>query len=126
MAYTTGNSPEKKPVDIQERTFRIVKNFIRCQTCVRNLDTEKMKRGYYIKNYCNYKKEKLVSAFDPEYDIEADREKAQTCPYYLPESMTVAADLSDIQPYPIVNGQFEVEAEHAEGLNNLFASKKNN
>lgn len=125
MTYTTGQD-NKKPVQVQERTFRIVKNFIRCATCVRNLDIEKMRTGYYVKNYCNYFKEPLKSCYDPDYDIEADREKAQQCPYYLPESMTVAADLSDMQPYEIKNTEFLVEAQHAEGLEMLFASKKNN
>lgn len=128
MTYTTGNvnNDDKKPVQVQERTFRIVKNFIRCATCVRNLDMEKMHTGYYVKNYCNFHKEKLKSCYDPDYDIDADREKAQQCPYYLPESLTVAADLSDLQPYEIKNSEFLVKADHAEGLEMLFASKKNN
>lgn len=124
--YTTGNQPNKKPVKVQERTFRIVKNFIRCATCVRNLDVEQMHHGFYIKNYCNYLKEKLKSCYDPSYDIEADREKAQNCPYYLPESLTVAADLSDMDPYEIVNTEFSVEEAHADRLSELFASKKTN
>lgn len=124
MTYTTGKE-ETKAVQVQERTYRIVKNFIRCATCVRNLDIEKMRTGYYIKNYCNYLKEKIVSCYDPEYDIEADREKAQQCPYYLPESMTVAADLSDVDPYEIKNTTIDLPKEHAEGLELLFASKKN-
>lgn len=120
------NGQDKTAVEVQERTFRLVKNFIRCATCVRNVDIEKMKTGYYIQNYCNYFKEKLVSPYDPAYSIDEDREKAQKCPYYLPMSLTVAADLSDMQPFEIVNTSFEVTEAHAKGLEELFASKKSN
>lgn len=123
MTYTTGKE-KTKPVEVQERTYRIVKNFIRCATCVRNLDLNQMQHGFFVKNYCNYLKQKIVSCFDPAYDIEQDRKKAQNCSYYLPESMTVAADLSDLQPYEIKNSVIDLPEQHAEGLEKLFASKK--
>lgn len=126
MSYTTGKESNKKPVEVQERTFRIVKNFIRCATCVRNINIEKMHTGFYVKDFCNYFKEKMTTVYDPAYDIEADREKAQNCPYYLPESLTVAADLSDMQPYDIKNSEFLVDEKHAEGLEMLFCSKNPN
>lgn len=126
MTYTTGQDNKKVPVKVQERTFRIVKNFIRCATCVRNVNIDKMHTGFYVKDYCNYLKEKMTTVYDPAYDIEKDREKAQNCPYYLPESLTVAADLSDMQPYEIKNTEFMVDQQHAEGLEMLFASKKDN
>lgn len=118
--YVTGQPEEKVYVEAQERTFKIVKNFIRCQTCVRNLDLEKMKRGWFVKNYCNCLKEKLCTPFEPEYDIKKDREKAQKCAHYLPESLSPAAILNDYSMTITKDIKVEVPKQDADNLNSLF------
>ena len=111
---------EIENVEIQERVFKIYKPFISCSVCLRNLNQEQMKRGRYIKNYCNYFKEPLVDPYDSNYDIQVDRNKAANCPYWLPGSMHIAADLSYIYPESIENLTIEIEKTHADRLNQLF------
>ena len=115
---------ETKLVPVQERTLRIYKPFIRCATCARNLDTEKMKHGYYSKTYCNYLKEARQDQYSPEYDIEKDRKIAQHCKYYIPE-MGSLVDLTYVKPFDVVDDLFELEKDHADSLNSLFDNKLN-
>lgn len=113
---------ETKLVPVQERTLRIYKPFIRCATCARNLDGEKMKKGFYSKTYCNQFKESRQDQYLADYDIEKDRKIAQHCQYYLPECGTLT-DLTYLKPFPVVNEFFELDKEHADNLNSLFSNK---
>jgi len=114
-----------KAVPVQERTLRIYKPFIRCATCARNIDTEKIKHGFYSKTYCNYYKEARPDQYKADYDIEKDRKVAQHCKFYLPEVGTLT-DLTYLKPFEVVDDLFELEAEHAKNLEDLFGNKLDN
>lgn len=118
------NNEDKKLVPVQERTLRIYKPFIRCATCARNLDPEKIKKGFYSKSYCNFYKESRQDPYKADYDIEKDRKIAQHCKFYLPEIGTLT-DLTYLQPYEIVDDFFELDKDHAENLEQLFTNKLN-
>lgn len=113
---------ETLSVPVQERTLRIYKPFIRCATCARNINTEKMQHGFYEKTYCNFYKQERQDQYKADYDIIKDRRIAQHCQYYLPEIGTLA-DLSYIKPYDIINDYIDLPKDHAENLNNMFAYK---
>lgn len=119
------DNKEVKMVPVQERTLRIYKPFIRCATCARNLDVEKIKHGFYSKTYCNYYKESRPDQYGVDYDIEQDRKIAQHCKYYLPEIGTLA-DLTYLKPFEVIDDLFELDKEHADNLNELFANKLEN
>ena len=116
---------EKQLVPVQVRTLRIYKPFIRCATCVRNIDGQKMQHGFYSKTYCNQFKEARQDQYSADYNIEKDRKLAQHCKHYLPEIGTIA-DLTYLEPYEIVDDMFKLDKEHAENLSNLFGNKLNN
>ena len=118
----TNNNSETEMVPVQERTFRIYQPFIRCATCVRNIDMEKMQHGFYEKTFCNFFKQKRDNQYAADYDINKDRRIAQHCQYYLPEIGTLA-DLSYIKPFEVINDYFELPKEHADNLNNMFSYK---
>lgn len=109
-------------VPVQERTLRIYKPFIRCSTCARNLNKERMQFGFYEKTFCNHFGEPRKNQYLADYDIEEDRKLAQHCPFYLPEIGTLP-DLTYIEPFEIVNDMFELDKEHAENLKQFFQNK---
>lgn len=113
-----------KEVKIQERTFKIYKDFIACETCLRNLNQPEMHHGRYIKNYCNYYKIDLLDRRSRDFDIEADRTRAANCPYWTPCSMSIAADLTYLDPTVARNTTMLIEEQHANRLNQLFNEGK--
>lgn len=110
-----------KDVIVQERTFIIYKDFIKCANCIRNVDPEQMLRGRYNKDYCQFYKIRLKNAYNEDYDLKEDQERAQKCPHWLPQSMSIAADLTYIKPIEPIEKPFSIEENHADRLNSLFS-----
>ncbi|MBQ3421202.1 MAG: hypothetical protein IJH34_05955 [Romboutsia sp.] len=108
-------------VPVQERTLRIYQPFIRCATCARNINIEKMHHGFMEKTFCNHYKAERQDPYGSDYDIEKDRKIAQHCAFYLPEVGTLA-DLTYIKPFDIKNDLFPIKKEHADNLKQVFSS----